>query len=160
MPAPLQFTLDDDAGLTITRHFAAPPELVFRAHTDCALIRKWMTGPPDWTMPLCEIDPRPGGAYRHDFAGPNGEAFSIVGEILEIEPNRRIRHVEHMLMPDRTPDNNLETLFEPAGDGTKLTLHMRLPSAEVREATLASGMTDGMEMSYQALDGLISAGGI
>ena len=160
MPAPLQFVLDGDTNLTITRHFAAPPEMVFRAHTDCALIQKWMIGPPDWTMPHCEMDPRPGGGYRHDFVGPNGESFSIVGEIIDLEPNRRIAHVEHMLMPDRTPDNTLETLFEATGDGTKLTLHMSLPNAEARKAMLATGMTEGMEMSYTSLDGLIEAGGI
>lgn len=157
MPAPLTFVLDGDTGLTVTRSFAAPPELVFRAHTDCALIKRWMIGPPGWSMPECEIDPHPGGGYRHLFAGPNGEGFEIIGRIIEIETNRRMAHVEYMLLPDRTPDNTLETLFEAVGEGTRLTIHMSLPSADAREAMLASGMTDGMEMSYASLDALLSA---
>jgi uncharacterized protein YndB with AHSA1/START domain len=157
MPAPLQFVLNGDTRLTITRHFAATPDLVFRAHTDCALIQRWMLGPPGWSMPVCEMDPRPGGAYRHDYAGPEGESFSVLGEIIEIEPNRRIRHVEHMLLPERTPDNSLETLFEPVGDGTRLTIEMSLPNAEARAAMLETGMMDGMEMAYVSLDELLES---
>ncbi|HCQ66280.1 MAG TPA: hypothetical protein DIU07_14505 [Rhodobacteraceae bacterium] len=157
MPAPLEFVLDGDTNLTVTRHFAATPDLVFRAHTDCALMQRWMLGPPGWSMPGCEMDPRPGGAYRHDYAGPDGEEFSIVGEIIEIEPNRRIRHVEYMLVPERTPDNNLETLFEAAEGGTRLTLRMTLPDAAAREAMLATGMMEGMELAYQSLDDLVEA---
>ncbi len=122
------------------------------------MIQRWMTGPPGWTMPHCEMEARPGGAFRHDFAGPEGESFSIIGEIIEIEPHRRLLHLEHMLLPDRTPDNRIETLFDVAQDGTLLTLHMSVPSAEAREAMLASGMTDGMEMAYASLDRLIRDG--
>ena len=160
MPAPLKFVLDDNAGVTITRHFAATPNLVFRAHTDCALIQRWMLGPPGWSMPTCEMDPRPGGGYRHDYAGPDSESFSIVGKIIEIEPPRRILHVEYMLMPERTPDNNLETLFEAADGGTRLTLRMSLPDAEAREAMLATGMMEGMELAYQSLDELAVEQGV
>lgn len=160
MPAPLQFVLDGDTGLTVTRTFAAPPDLVFRAHTECALIRRWMIGPPGWSMPDCEMDPRPGGAYRHRFAGPDGESFEIIGRIVEIEPHRRMAHVEYMLLPERTHDNTLETLFEAVDGGTRLTIHMSVPSPEARAAMLATGMTDGMEMAYQSLDGLIAQGAI
>lgn len=159
MPAPLKFTLDGETGLTVTRHFDAPPDLVYRAHTDCALIQRWMLGPPGWSMPRCEMDARPGGKFRHDFAGPDGAGFSILGEFIEMEPNRRLLHVEHMLLPDPTPDNTIESLFEAQGQGTRLTLHMSVPSAEARDAMLASGMTDGMEMAYAALDTLLGSQG-
>lgn len=161
MPAPLQFTLDGDLTVIVTRQFDAPPELVYRAHTDCALIQRWMIGPPGWSMPRCEMDARPGGTFRHDFAGPEGQSFSILGEFIEMEPTRRLLHVEHMLLPDRTPDNTIETLFEATGQGTgqgtKLTARMTLPDAKARTAMLATGMTDGMEMAYASLDALLGA---
>ena len=109
-------------------------------------------------MPVCEMDPRPGGAYRHDYLGPEGESFSVFGTIVEIEPNRRIQHVEYMLLPERTPDNALETLFEPVDEGTRLTIHMSLPNAEARAAMLETGMMDGMEMAYASLDALLETG--
>ena len=53
--------VEGDTHVVVTRHFAAPPEAIYRAHTDPALVQKWMLGPPGWTMPVCQLDPRPGG---------------------------------------------------------------------------------------------------
>ena len=47
--------------IRIERRFAFPPERLFAAHTDPALIREWMLGPGGWTMPVCEVDLRVGG---------------------------------------------------------------------------------------------------
>jgi hypothetical protein len=55
-------------------------------------------------------------------------------------------------MPDPTPDNHVETSFEPDGDGTLMTLRMTLPDAATRTAMLASGMEHGMEASYARLE--------
>ncbi len=158
MPAPLNFVLDGEKALTVTRRFEAPPALVYRAHTEPALVQRWMFGPPGWTMPVCEMDVRPGGVFRHDFVGPEDARFTIEGHFLELDPGRRILHVERMLLPDPTPDNRIESRFEPDGDGTRLVLHMTLPDAASRTAMLDTGMTDGMETSYQGLDRLIADG--
>ncbi len=53
-------------------------------------------------------------------------------------------------MPDTTPDNHVETLFEPDGQGTLMTMRMTLPDAATREAMLATGMDDGMEAELPA----------
>ena len=71
---------------------------------------------------------------------------------MELEPNRRIVHVERMHLPDPTPDNHVETRFEPDGSGTLLTMRMTLPDAETRSQMLATGMEHGMEASYARLD--------
>jgi uncharacterized protein YndB with AHSA1/START domain len=57
-----------------------------------------------------------------------------------------------MFLPDPTPDNHVETTFEPDGTGTLMTMRMTLPNAEARAAMLASGMADGMEESYARLE--------
>lgn len=156
MPAPLQITLDGETDLAISRHFAAPPEIVFRAHTDCALIQRWMTGPPGWTMPGCALDLRPGGGFRYDYASADGSGFSITGEFLEVEPGRRILFTQRMLMPDPTPDTRCDTLFEPNGAGTRLTFRMETFDADIRAAMLSSGAFDGQEHSYRSLDKLVA----
>jgi uncharacterized protein YndB with AHSA1/START domain len=74
---------------------------------------------------------------------------------LELEPHSRIVHVERMHFPNPTPDNHVETRFEPDGDGTLMTMRMTLPDAETRSQMLASGMEHGMEASYVRLDGMI-----
>jgi uncharacterized protein YndB with AHSA1/START domain len=158
---PLDVERTSPTTLKVTRRFAAPPEKVFEAHVDPALIPRWMTGPGGWSMPVCINDARPGGAFRYEWRGDeSGQGFSATGEFLEVERPRRIVHVERMHLgpdgPDPTPDNRCETLFEPDGaGGTRFTLTMSLPSPEALDAMVATGMTDGMEVSYAQLDALV-----
>lgn len=146
---------EGDKYVVVTRRFAAPPEAVYRAHTDPELIQKWMLGPDGWTMPVCICDARPGGKMRYEWSDGKGGGFSLTGECLVVEPYRRLVHVERMHLPDPTPDNHVETIFEPDGDGTLMTMRMTLPDAETRAAMLATGMEHGMEASYVRLEELI-----
>ncbi|MBB4063579.1 SRPBCC domain-containing protein [Gellertiella hungarica] len=146
---------DGDRQVVVTRRFAARPELVYRAHTEPALLQKWLLGPEGWTMPVCISEPRPGGAIRFEWSDGQGNGFYLTGEYLELEPFRRIRHVERMFLPDPTPDNHVETTFEADGGGTLMTLRMTLPDAATVEAMLATGMEHGMEASYKRLEGVV-----
>lgn len=148
---------EGDTHVVITRYFDASPEAVYRAHTDPALVQRWMLGPEGWTMPVCQIDPRPGGKSRFEWTNGKGEGFYLTGEFLETEPYSRIVHVERMHLPDPTPDNHVETRFEPDGKGTLMTIRMTLPNAEIRRQMLATGMEYGMEASYARLDGMLAA---
>ena len=151
----LTLKIEGDARVVVTRHFAAKPEAVYRAHTDPELIQQWLLGPDGWTMPVCVCDARPGGELRYEWAAENKQGFFLTGEFLELEPNRRIVHVERMHFPDPTPDNHIETTFEPDGSGTLLTMRMTLPDARTRAAMLATGMERGMETSYARLEQVI-----
>ena len=146
---------EGDTHVVITRRFAAPPEAIYRAHTDPEIIQKWMLGPDGWTMPVCNIDARLGGTFRYEWANAKGMSFHITGELLALEPPRRIVHVERMFLPDRTPDNHVETIFEPDGDGTLMTMRMTLPDPQTRAAMLKTGMEHGMEASYVRLEGIL-----
>ena len=155
---PLTLVTDGETDVIVTRHFAAPPEAVFRAHTDPALIQRWMLGPDGWSMHVCVSDARPGGKIRFEWTDGEGRGFYTTGEYLEVTPHRRIVHVECMFLPDPTPENHVTTEFAPAGTGTRLTMRMSLPSTEARAAMLATGMADGMEDSYARLDQVMEAG--
>lgn len=154
----LKLKLAGEAQAIITRRFAAPPALVYRAHVEPDLIRRWCLGPDGWQMPECRFDARPGGTFLFRWQNAEGHGFHASGEILEIDPGQRILHVERMYLPDPTPDNRVETLFLPEGGGTLMRMTMTLPNAEVRAAMLATGMTEGMEASYQRMETLL--GGI
>jgi uncharacterized protein YndB with AHSA1/START domain len=149
---------EGDLHIVVTRHFAASPELVYRAHTEPELIRRWLLGPEGWTMPVCINEARPGGKVRYEWAHPKRPGFHIAGEILEVEPFHRIVHVERMYLPDPTPENHVVTEFTSDGDGTLMTMRMTLPDRETRQQMLASGMEKGMEASYVHLDGIVAAG--
>ena len=146
---------EGDRHVVVTRRFAAPPEAVYRAHTEPAPIQKWLLGQDGWTMPVCINEPRPGGKIRYEWSDGKGGGFSLTGEYLELVPFSRIVHVERMHVPDATPDNHVETRFEPNGTGTLMTMRMTLPDAATRAAMLATGMEHGMEASYVRLETMI-----
>lgn len=147
----LTLTTEGDSGVVLTRAFAAPPEAVYRAHIEPALIRRWMLGPEGWAMTMCVLDPRPGGSFHYAWTNGRGGDFSITGEFLELTPFRRIAHVERMHLPDATPDNHVVTTFEARDAGTLMTMRMTLPDEKARAAMLASGMERGLEASYDRL---------
>jgi uncharacterized protein YndB with AHSA1/START domain len=143
---------EDDRHVVVTRRFAAPPELLYRAHTEPALIQKWMLGPAGWMMPVCFNEARPGGKIRYEWTNGTGGGFYLTGEYLELVPFRKLVHVERMHLPAATPDNHIETTFEKDGTGTLMTMRMTLPDSEARTVMLATGMEHGMEASYVRLD--------
>ncbi len=146
---------EGDRHVVVIRRFAASPEAVYRAHTEPSLVQQWLLGPDGWTMPVCRIEARPGGKIRYEWANGKGRGFSLTGEYVALEPFHRIMHVERMHLPETTPDNRVETLFEPDGDGCLMTIRMTLPDAETRDGMLATGMERGMEDSYVRLEGMI-----
>ncbi len=145
---------EGDTHIVVTRRFAAPPEAVYRAHTDPKVIQRWLLGPEGWTMPVCISEAHPNGKIRYEWTNGKG-GFHLTGEYLELEPFSRIVHVERMFLPDPTPDNHVETIFDADGEGTLMTMRMTLPDAETRAKMLATGMERGMEASYVRLEGLI-----
>ena len=151
----LTVVTEGDNQVVVPRRFAAPPEAVYRAHTDPKLIQKWLLGPEGWTMPVCVCEARPGGKIRYEWADGKGNGFYLTGEFVELVPFSRIVHVERMHLPAPCPDNHVETRFEPDGNGTLMTMQMTLPDAQTRAAMLASGMEHGMEASYVRLETMI-----
>jgi uncharacterized protein YndB with AHSA1/START domain len=151
----LTVVTEGDKHVVVTRRFAAPPEAVYRAHTEPRLIQRWLLGPDGWTMPVCVCEARPGGKIRYEWADGKGGGFYLTGEFVELVPFSRIVHVERMHLPDPCPDNHVVTRFEQDGSGTLMTMQMTLPDAQTRAAMLASGMEHGMEASYVRLETMI-----
>jgi uncharacterized protein YndB with AHSA1/START domain len=152
----LTLQTEGDTGIVVTRRFAAPPEAVFRAHTDPDLIQQWCLGPDGWTMPVCLSEPRPGGHIRYEWQNADGAGFYLTGEFVLLEAPHRIIHIErmHLGFPggDPTPDNRIETTFTADGDGTLMVMRMTLPDEATRTAMLSTGMEHGMEAGYVRLD--------
>ena len=149
---------EGDTHVVVTRRFAASPEAVYRAHTEPELLKKWLLGPPGWTMPVCINEGWPGGKIRFEWSDGKGGGFFLTGEVLELVPFRRLVHVERMHLPDPTPDNYVVNEFAADGDGTVMTLRMTLPDPETRAQMLATGMEHGMEAGYVRLEELAAAG--
>ncbi len=156
-----QVTLPSDREVQVARSFKAPRALVYRAFTEPELVRQWMLGPPGWTMPVCEMEVRVGGAYRWRWrSNEDGTEFGFNGIFREVEPGERLVHSESY-DPGTTGQGMgdgeaLITLtFIEDGGVTTVTSLMDFGSKESRDAAVATGMTDGMEQSYQLLDRLL-----
>jgi uncharacterized protein YndB with AHSA1/START domain len=76
----LTLKTEGDTHIIVTRHFAAPPEAVYRAHTDPNIVQRWLLGPEGWTMPVCQSDARPGGKFRYEWEHPKKPGFYVTGE--------------------------------------------------------------------------------
>ncbi|MDP4334325.1 SRPBCC family protein [Curtobacterium sp. A7_M15] len=144
----------DDTHVAITRAFAAPRHLLWRAHTEPELVRRWLLGPDGWEMTVYENDLVVGGSFRQAWApvgDTEGEPFGFEGENLVIEPERRMVTTERMTGAP-FPANVNDLQFDEADGVTLLTLRITFPDREQRDTILATGMTDGMEASYQRLE--------
>lgn len=146
----------NDFEIHLIRRFDAPPRLVFEALTRPDLVRRWLLGPDGWSMPVCEIDLRVGGAYHYRWRNDaSGQEFGFIGEYKEIEPFGRIVNTERP--DDRAEGDSLViNLIEAEGLGTKLTLIQRFADKATRDMVLATGMAGGVARSYERLDEVLA----
>lgn len=141
-----------DTQVRITRVIRGSVEQVWRAHHEPALMKRWMLGPPGWTMPVCEVADKVGDPYRFEWEAEDGsQRFGFEGELLESAPPHRAVTTERMIGMEGPGAVNDMTLTA-VGAGTLLTLLITYPSAEVRDMALGSGMVGGMEQSYARLE--------
>ncbi len=154
-----QVSLPSDTEVRVTRDFKASRELVWQAHTEPKLFQRWIGGYPGWSMPVCEMDVRPGGKYRWYWRfDEEGKEFGFHGEYREVAAPGILVQAEYYDPGDfggPMVPNNLAiirtTFSEENGVSTLVTL-MAYGSKEARDAAVSSGMTDGMETSYGRLE--------
>ena len=147
--------VDPDVPLVrITRDFDAPPEKIFRAHTDPALIVQWM-GPRRYEMRIDHYDCRTGGSYRYLHV-VDGDEHGFHGSFHEVRPPELIvQTFTYEGVPDGVALERMT--FEDLGAGrTRLTATSLVDSFEGRDAFVASGMESGVQEMYQRLDELLA----
>jgi uncharacterized protein YndB with AHSA1/START domain len=146
-----------DTQARISRVIRGSVEQVWHAHHDAELMKQWMLGPDGWTMPVCEVATTVGDTYRYEWEpldGTEGERFGFEGELLEVAAPYRAVTAERMIgMPGDGIVN--EMTLTPVAGGTLLATVITFPDAETRDAILATGMADGMEISYARLESVV-----
>jgi uncharacterized protein YndB with AHSA1/START domain len=150
---PLKITTPSPREIRITRVFAAPRTLVYRAFTEPALLRRWLFGPNGWSLEVCELDLRPGGKYRYVWhRARDGMRMGASGEFREIAPPARLVSTERFDDP-WYPGESLVTveLTERAGV-TTLVQTLLYESEAARNTALASPMDQGMAAGYDRLE--------
>ena len=155
----LKVTTPTDREIVMTRVFDAPRTLVFDAMAQPELLKRWLLGPPGWSMVDCENDLKVGGAFRHVWRGADGTEMAMRGVYREVVPPERIVRTESFEFGcNAQSGEQVGTLVLTEQDGwTTLTLTVLYPSKEARDATIASGMEHGVAASYDRLAALLDS---
>jgi uncharacterized protein YndB with AHSA1/START domain len=144
------FTTPTDREVVITRVVDAPRRLVWEAWTNPEHLPHWMLGPSGWTMPVCEIDLRPGRAWHFAWRYSDGAEMGMRGVYEEVVPPERLVSTDSW-GGDWPETLNTLLLSEEAGK-TTITQRILYPSKEARDAALQTGMKEGMSAGFDRLD--------
>lgn len=146
-------TLPADTQILITREFAAPKHLVWKAWTTPELVRRWWHANRG-AMTVCEIDLRVGGTWRYAMDVEGFGEVGFHGEYREIVPNERLVSTEvYEGIPDAEENAALDTMtLEELGDRTLMTILVEHATKEGRDAHIESGMEDGMQDAMDLLE--------
>ncbi|HEY3268464.1 MAG TPA: SRPBCC domain-containing protein [Armatimonadota bacterium] len=147
--------------MILTREFDAPRAIVFRAWIEPEQMARWW-GPKDFTNPVCELDPRPGGSIRIDMRAPDGAVYPMTGTFLEVvEPERLV--FTSTAFEDDDGEAGLEVVttvaFAECGGKTRLTVHANVVHASPEMAGALNGMDEGWSQSLDRLADLAASTG-
>ncbi len=149
----LKVSLPSEREIVLERLLGAPARLVFEALTRPEHVKRWY-GCHASKLVGCEIDLRPGGAYRYTME-VGGREFVMKGVYREIAPPDRLVYTE--IFEDYPDNEALVTVTLHEQDGkTRYVSHVLYDSRQVRDAVLASGMEHGAAETLDRLDALVA----
>jgi uncharacterized protein YndB with AHSA1/START domain len=145
-------TTPSDREIRMTRLFDAPRDLVFEAMTRPEHIRHWWGNLGEgYSVPVCEVDLRPGGKWRFVNRTPKGESAVFYGEYREVDPPGRVVFTE-FFEPFPDTESVVTAVLTEENGKTRLTATVAYPSREVRDMVRATGMERGAALSYDRLE--------
>jgi uncharacterized protein YndB with AHSA1/START domain len=161
-PESFKVITPSDHEILVERDFNAPRELVFDAFTKPELVRRWLLGPDGWTLPVCEIDLRVGGAYRYlwkkESTGGQMGMGGIFREIVRPEIIVATEKFDDAWYPGEAVDT---TVFEEPSRGiTRVRLTVLYESREARDKATRSGMERGMAAGYDRLEQVLASSAV
>ena len=159
---PAEASLPSDTEVLVKRSFDAPVKMVWLAYMEPDLMRRWCSGQPGWSMPVCEMDMRVGGKYRWRWrSDEDGQEFGFTGDVLEVAPHAKIVHTQIFEAGDLGVSMGSEpylvtVTFHEVNGITNVATSIKFASKADRDAAFSTGMTDGMESNYKLLDGVLA----
>jgi uncharacterized protein YndB with AHSA1/START domain len=147
------YATPSDREIVMTRVVDAPRRIVFDAFSNPKHVPNWLTGPDGWTMPVCEIDLRPGGAWRYVYRKNDGSEMTLQGSYREVAPPERLVATESW--GPQWPETVNTTVLTESDGQTTITITVRYPSKAARDAALQTGMKEGMDQGFARLDALL-----
>ena len=155
-----QLTLPSDQEILITRTFEAPRDLVWQMWTKAEHLQQWW-GPAGWTLPVCELDFRPGGTWFYCMQGPDGMQSCGKATYIEIEAPARIVYedafadAEGHLLADM-PVGHITLKFVEADHKTTVISTVRYPTKADRDKVIEMGMEAGIDQTLNRLEAYLA----
>jgi len=146
------YSMPTDRELVITRTFDAPRSLVWAAFTDPKHLPNWHTGPEGFTMPVCEIDLRPGGSWHYVWRNPHGREFGATGIYREVDPPKRIVYATNVNGEEQTSTMT----FTDENGRTTVTTSILCASKASRDKGLPYAKI-GTESNHARLDAYLAS---
>jgi uncharacterized protein YndB with AHSA1/START domain len=147
-----KLTLPSDTEILMTREFNAPKHLVYKAYTTPELVSRWWAGRRG-TVTLAEIDLRVGGSWRYVMTATEGFEVAFHGEFKEIVPDERLVNTEVFEGAPEGGEALVTVTFEALdGDRTRIAMLSALPSLQVRDMIVATGMESGAQEGMDILE--------
>lgn len=154
--------------LILEREFDAPKELVFKAFSEPEHLKQWW-GPRGWTVPVCNVDFRPGGVWHYcmkcvdenqgDFFGMESWGKGVYEEIIQDE---KIVYRDYFSDAEGNeaegmPSTRVTLLFEEQDGKTKIINRAEYDSSEALKTVLDMGMEQGVTETWDRLEELLSS---
>ena len=152
----LTITTPSDREIQMTRVFDAPRKLVFDAYTKPELLKRWLGVFGGWSLDVCEVDLRVGGAYRYVWRRPDGAVMGMGGICRELVVPERIVNTEKFDDPWYEGEAVGTIEFVERDGKTTLTMTVHYASKEIRDAVLKSPMETGVAASFDKLEELLA----
>jgi len=153
----LKLATRGDREIVMTRVFAAPSRSVCDAFTKPELLKRWLLGPPGWSMVVCEVALQVGDRYRYVWRGPEGIEMGLRGVLREISPPERIVATEEFDQPWYPGEAVGTLMLVEEGGKTTLTQTILYDSREARDLVLRSPMERGVAMSYDRMTEVLAS---
>src|SRR5262245_13945445 len=150
----LKLTTPTEREIVMTRSFDAPRHLVFDALTKPELLKRWFYGPDGWSLAVCEIDLKVGGAYRYVWRHTNGNEMGMGGIHREVVVPERIVVTEKFDEAWYPGEAVVTTTLAEQDGRTTITMTVLYQSQEARDAVLKTPMAEGVAAGYDRTEGL------
>jgi|SRR5215469_11814892 len=160
MKQTLHVTARGEREIVMTRVFDAPRTLVWDAFTTPELLKRWLLGPPGWSMPVCETSQKVGGSYRYVWQGPDGIQMAAGGVIREFTPPERLVGTEKFDDPWYPGEAVVTVVLTEQNGQTTLTQTLQYESREARDLVLKSPMEHGVAVSYDRLEEILTTNAV
>lgn len=147
----LTVTTPTEREIMMTRIFDAPRTMIFEASTKPDLLRRWFGEFGDWSLVVCEIDLRVGGAYRYVWRSPDGSEMGLRGVYREVVVPERLVTTERFDEPWHPGEALATTVLVDEGGKTTLTCTVLYDTQEIRDAVLRTSMTRGVAAGFDKL---------